>query len=165
MRLALYQPEIPQNTGTLLRLCACWGVPLDIIEPCGFSLSDARLRRAGMDYIERATYVRHASWTLFLQANLGRLILLTPHTTLSYVDFSFEFQDVLILGQESQGVPSAVAEQIPIHLKIPMLPKRRSINVALSGAIVLSEALRQTNLFPDPNDCDTTDRDINSDNF
>ena len=148
MRLALYQPEIPQNTGTLLRLCACWGVPLDIIEPCGFSLSDVRLRRAGMDYIERATYQRHATWSTFLQVNLGRLILLTPQATLSYVDFSFEPHDLLILGQESCGVPIEVAEQIPIHLKIPMLPKRRSINVALSGAIVLGEALRQTNLFP-----------------
>ncbi|MGI4852304.1 MAG: tRNA (cytidine(34)-2'-O)-methyltransferase [Janthinobacterium lividum] len=149
MRLALYQPEIPQNTGTLLRLCACWGVPLDIIEPCGFSLSDTRLRRAGMDYVERAQYQRHASWQAFQEAQLGRIILLTPHTMLHYTDFSFGVDDILLLGQESVGVPDTVADQISIHVKILMLPDRRSINVALSGAIVLGEALRQTNLFPE----------------
>ncbi len=148
MRLALYQPEIPQNTGTLLRLCACWGIPLDIIEPCGFPLSDTRLRRAGMDYLERVQLERHVSWEAFLSTRSGRVLLLTPHTSVSYVDFTYNAQDTLLLGQESCGVPPEVAEEVEIHLKIPMLPQRRSINVALSGAIVLGEALRQTHLLP-----------------
>ena len=147
MRLALYQPEIPQNTGTLLRLCACWGVPLDIIEPCGFSISDARLRRAGMDYIERAQFQRHPSWASFQEIFLGRIVLLTPHATVNYIDFSFSSQDILLLGRESVGVPPEVAAEIKFHLKIPMLPQRRSINMALSGAIVLGEALNQTQHF------------------
>lgn len=148
MRLALYQPEIPQNTGTLLRLGACLDVPLDIIEPCGFPLSDAGLRRAGMDYLECASLTRHESWEDFLKACPGRLVLMTPHTPHSFLDFSFERDDTLLLGQESSGVPSTIAQQIQIHLKIPMLPERRSINVALAGAMVLNEALRQTKLFP-----------------
>jgi len=150
MRLALYQPEIPQNTGTLLRLGACLGVPLDIIEPCGFPLSDAGLRRAGMDYLERASLTRHQGWEDFLKACSGRLILMTPHTSHSFLDFIFEKDDTLLLGQESSGVSLTIVQQIQIHLKIPMLPDRRSINVALAGAMVLNEALRQTKLFPSP---------------
>jgi tRNA (cytidine/uridine-2'-O-)-methyltransferase len=148
MRLALYNPEIPQNTGTLLRLGACLGIPVDIIEPCGFPLSDARLRRAGMDYLERANLNRYPSWEVFIEKVVGRVIFLTPDSPHSFLNFSFHKDDTLLLGKESTGLPEQVAQQIKIHLKIPMLPGRRSLNVALAGAIVLSEALRQTNLFP-----------------
>ena len=147
IRLALYQPEIPQNTGTLLRAGACLGVRLDIIEPCGFGLSDARLKRAGMDYVELANYTRHTSWTCFkdqTQEDNKRLVYLTPHSDLSYTDFEFTSQDILILGRESDGLPEDVAREIPYHITIPMLEGRRSLNVALAGAMVLGEALRQT---------------------
>ncbi|MDP4840462.1 MAG: tRNA (cytidine(34)-2'-O)-methyltransferase [Alphaproteobacteria bacterium] len=147
IRLALYQPEIPQNTGTLLRAGACLGVRLDIIEPCGFGLSDARLKRAGMDYVELANYTRHTSWQSFkeqTQEENKRLVYLTPHSDLSYTDFEFTSQDILILGRESDGLPEDVAREIPYHITIPMLEGRRSLNVALAGAMVLGEALRQT---------------------
>lgn len=151
MRLALYQPEIPQNTGTLLRLGACLGIPLDIIDPCSFPLSDSRLRRAGMDYLERASLTRYKDWEDFLNSTRsGRIILFTPHASRSFLDFVFEKEDTLLLGRESTGIPPDIAGQLQIHLKIPMLPERRSMNVALAGAIALSEALRQTNLFPTP---------------
>ena len=151
MRLALYQPEIPQNLGTLLRLGACLSVPLDIIDPCNFPLSDSRLRRAGMDYLERASLTRHKDWEDFLKSTRPRrIILLTPHASRSFLDFVFEKKDTLLLGRESTGIPPDIAEQLEIHLKIPMLPERRSMNVALAGAMALSEALRQTNLFPTP---------------
>lgn len=148
MRLALYQPEIPQNTGTLLRLAACLEVGIDLIEPCGFPLSDARMRRAGMDYIELSNYRRHASWTEFRKATEGRLVLLTPHASRSFLEFSFQPEDVLILGRESDGVPEEVSAEIPWQIKIPMVAGRRSINVALAASIVLGDGLRQTNLWP-----------------
>ena len=147
IRLALYQPEIPQNTGTLLRAGACLGVQLDIVEPCGFGLSDARLKRAGMDYVEIAHYTRHTSWQSFkdtAQENNNRLVYLTPHSKVSYTDFDFTPQDILILGRESDGLPKDVAQEIPHHITIPMIEGRRSLNVALAGAMVLGEALRQT---------------------
>ena len=147
IRLALYQPEIPQNTGTLLRAGACLGVQLDIIEPCGFGLSDARLKRAGMDYVEIANYTRHTTWQCFkdkAQENNHRLVYLTPHSEVSYTDFEFTPQDILILGRESDGLPDSVAREIPHHITIPMVEGRRSLNVALAGAMVLGEALRQT---------------------
>ena len=150
MRLALYQPEIPQNTGTLLRLGACLGVPLDIIEPCGFPLSDSGLRRAGMDYIERATLRRYPLWEAFLKDRPGRVVLVTPYTSCSFLDFSFEKEDTLLLGKESSGFPEDISRTLPLQVKIPMLPDRRSLNVALAGAMVLNEALRQTGLFPSP---------------
>lgn len=147
IRLALYQPEIPQNTGTLLRAGACLGIQLDIIEPCGFGLSDARLKRAGMDYVEIAHYTRHTSWQSFkdkARENSNRLIYLTPHGKISYTDFDFTSQDILILGRESDGIPDAVSQDILHHIMIPMVEGRRSLNVALAGAMVLGEALRQT---------------------
>ncbi len=147
IRLALYQPEIPQNTGTLLRAGACLGVQLDIIEPCGFGLSDSRLKRAGMDYVELANYTRHTSWQCFkdkTREKNKRLVYLTPHSDLSYTDFEFTSQDILILGRESDGLPEDVAQEIPYHITIPMIEGRRSLNVALAGAMVLGEALRQT---------------------
>ena len=146
IRLAQYQPEIPQNTGTLLRAVSCLGVELDIIDPCGFGLSDARLKRAGMDYIELSCYTRHVSWDVFQkrsQEQDRRLIYLTPHSDLSYTDFDFSSQDTLIVGRESDGIPPNIAVEIPHHLTIPMVEGRRSLNVALAGAMVSGEALRQ----------------------
>ena len=148
MRLALYQPDIPQNAGALLRLGACLGVPVDIIEPCGFLLDDRRLQRAGMDYLERITLVRHSSWETYQAVRQGRLILLTTKATQPYVDFAFMAQDTLLLGRESAGVPEAVHAAAEARLVIPMRPGLRSINVALAGAMVLGEALRQTRNFP-----------------
>lgn len=151
IRLALYQPEIPQNTGTLLRLGSCLGIPLDIIEPCGFGLSDARLKRAGMDYIDPSQYQRHVSFQAFYdhqQATSRRLVLLTPHTQTSYLEFSFTPKDTLVLGRESDGVPDALLPQLPHQITIPMVPGRRSLNVAIAGAMVIGEALRQTQAFP-----------------
>ncbi len=147
MRLALYQPDIAPNTGTLIRLGACLGVAVDIIEPCGFLFSDSRLRRAGMDYLDRAEVVRHPSWDAFLVARAGvRLVLLTTKGAQPYLDFAFRPDDVLLLGRESEGVPDEVHEQVEARLRIPL--KARSLNVALAGAIVLAEALRQTEGFP-----------------
>jgi len=147
MRLALYQPDIPQNTGTLIRLGACLGVAVDIVEPCGFLFSDARLRRAGMDYLERTEVVRHASWEAYRASRAGgRLILLTTKGAQSYLDFAFRPDDVLLLGRESEGVPETVHQHADARLRIPL--QARSLNVALAGAIVLAEALRQTEGFP-----------------
>jgi tRNA (cytidine/uridine-2'-O-)-methyltransferase len=149
MRLALYQPDIPQNCGTLIRLGACLGVGVDIIEPCGFLFSDSKLRRAGMDYLEQAEVVRHASWQTFLEARHGlRLVLLTTKGAVSYLDFTFGADDVLLLGRESEGVPAAVHGRADARLRIPLKTGMRSLNVAQAGAIVLAEALRQTKGFP-----------------
>lgn len=143
MRLALYQPDIPQNTGTLIRMGACFGVGVDIIEPCGFLFSDKKLKRAGMDYLDLADVVRHPSWEAFLEARVGhRLALLTTRGAESYLDFIFRPDDILILGRESAGVPEDVHARAEARLRIPILA--RSLNVALAGAIALSEALRQT---------------------
>jgi tRNA (cytidine/uridine-2'-O-)-methyltransferase len=149
MYLALYQPDIPQNCGALIRLGACFGVPVDIIEPCGFLFDDKKLRRAGMDYIDRAEIVRHASWAAFRSARAGvRLVLLSTKAELAYTDFAFGAGDVLLLGRESEGVPDEVHQAAAARLRIPMRPGARSLNVAQAGAIVLSEALRQTRGFP-----------------
>lgn len=151
MRIALYQPEIPQNTGTLMRLGACMGVALDIIEPCSFVWNDQKLRRAGMDYIELANVVRHLSWEKFYQTHTesgARLILLDAQGAIPFCDFSFQPTDVLLLGQESSGVPQEIAAQTQASVTIPMLSGRRSLNIAISAAMVLSEALRQTHQFP-----------------
>lgn len=150
MRLALYQPDIPQNTGTILRLGACFGVPVDIIEPCGFPFSDRGLKRAGMDYLSQADYVRHADWAAFraAQAPDARLILLTTRAAEPYCDFRFAPGDTLLLGRESAGVPEDVHETADARLLIPMRPGARSLNVAVAAAMVLGEALRQTESFP-----------------
>lgn len=151
MRLALFEPDIPQNTGTLLRLAACLGVGLDIIEPCGFLFDDRRLGRAAMDYLAKADYRRHASWTAFQSAQAaagGRLVLLTTRARTPYTAFAFRPDDVLLLGRESSGVPPAVQAAAAARVVIPLRPGLRSLNVALAGAMVLGEALRQTGLFP-----------------
>lgn len=144
MRLALYQPEIAQNTGTILRMCACLGVSVDVIEPCGFPFNSPKFKRASMDYLHYVDLTRHESWDTFYQQRKGRLVLLTPHTEKSYYDFQFDPTDILILGQESCGVPETVMHQADVLLKIPMKEEMRSLNVAIAGAMVLSEALRQT---------------------
>lgn len=148
MRLALYQPDIPQNTGALLRLAGCLGLGVDLIEPAGFVLSDTRLRRAGMDYIDLAPLTRHASWEAFLERCSGRLVLLTTRGESSFADFAFAASDVLLLGRESAGVPDSVHERADARIRVPMVAGARSLNVALAAAMVLSEALRQTDGFP-----------------
>jgi tRNA (cytidine/uridine-2'-O-)-methyltransferase len=144
MRLALYQPDQPGNTGTLIRLCACLGIGIDVIEPCGFPFSVPALRRAGMDYVPRAMVAHHASFGAFRAGLGGRLVLLTTASTQDYIDYRFEPDDVVMLGQESAGVPKDVHAIADARLRIPMAPGLRSINVALAGAMVLGEALRQT---------------------
>ena len=147
MRLALFQPDIPQNTGTLLRFAACMGLAVDIIEPCGFLLDDRRLRRAGMDYLANVDLTRHSSWTQFQKLNAGsgaRLILLTTVGTIPYVDYAFDSNDILILGRESAGVPPEVHEAADARLRVPMVDGARSLNVALAASMVTGEALRQT---------------------
>jgi tRNA (cytidine/uridine-2'-O-)-methyltransferase len=148
MRLALYEPDIPQNCGTLLRLAACLGLGVDIIEPCGFLWDDRRLRRAGMDYLADVDVTRHPSWTAYRESLRGRLLLLTTQAELPYTGFAFADSDSLMLGRESAGVPRDVHEAASARLKIPMRSGLRSINVALAGAMVLGEALKQTNGFP-----------------
>jgi tRNA (cytidine/uridine-2'-O-)-methyltransferase len=145
MRLALYQPDMPPNTGTMMRLCACLGVGLDIIEPCGFPLDDARLRRAAMDYIDHLDYMRHRSWDDFLvQIGARRLVLLTTRGAIPYTDFIFHSDDVLMVGRESAGVPDDVHNRADARLVIPIRPPLRSLNVAISAGMALGEALRQT---------------------
>lgn len=148
MRLALYQPDIPQNCGAILRLGACLGVPVDVIEPCGFHLDDKRLKRAGLDYLPATTLVRHRSWEAFQETRKGRLLLLTTQAQRSYCDWSFAADDVLLLGRESAGVPEAVHAAAAARLRIPLRPGLRSINVAQAAAMVLGEALRQIGGFP-----------------
>lgn len=147
MRLALYQPDIPQNTGTLMRLCACLGTGLDIIEPCGFPLSDKSLKRAGMDYIDSLDLTRHASWDAFRAQKRGRLILMTTKTDVSFLDFRFDAGDTLLAGRESAGVPDDVRDACDASVTIPMAAGLRSLNVAVASALVLGEALRQTGGF------------------
>lgn len=148
MRLCLYQPEIPQNTGTLLRLAACVGVGIDIVGPCGFILSDRKLRRSGMDYMDQVDVKIYSSWEKFLvEKSNGRLISLVPKASTSYIDFDFLPWDILVLGQEGNGLPQEVIDQTDHQVRIPMQPGFRSLNVAIAGAMVLGEALRQTQQF------------------
>ncbi len=153
MRLALYEPDIAQNTGSLIRLGACLGVPIDIIEPCGFVFADRHMRRAGMDYLEKADFTRHTSWAAFCAARqaagarTGRIVLLTAKARTSYTNFTFAEDDTLLLGRESAGVPQDVHDTADARLTIPMVETMRSINVAQAAAMVLGEALRQTKGF------------------
>ena len=149
--LALYQPDIPQNAGSLMRLAACLGITLEIIEPVGFTLSDRALMRAGMDYIRLADIVRHLSWEHFctaLKERGSRLIVLTAHSAFSYTDFSFTKGDTLLVGRESAGAPEAVHAAAHARLRIAQRPQTRSLNVAQAAAMVVGEALRQTKGFP-----------------
>jgi tRNA (cytidine/uridine-2'-O-)-methyltransferase len=147
MRIALYQPDIPQNTGTILRLCACLGIEAHIIAPAGFPTSDRAFRRAGMDYLDAVAIVRHVSWPAFEVWRRGqghRLVLLTTAATLPYLDYRYQPDDVLLFGRESAGVPPEVHEAADARLVIPMRPGLRSLNVALAAAMAAGEALRQT---------------------
>ena len=149
IRLALFEPDIPQNTGTLMRLCACLGVPMDIIEPCGFLLTDRNLKRAGMDYVDRLDLPRHMSWETFKKSRLqSRLVLLTTKSDIPFTDFSFEKDDVIVAGRESAGVPEHVHAACGHHVTIPMVEGLRSLNVAVAAAMAVSEALRQRDLYP-----------------
>ncbi len=150
-RLALYQPDIAQNAGTLARLCACLGVALDIIEPAGFDASDRNFRRAGMDYLDRAAVTRHDSWAAFEAWRMQtghRLVLAETDGETPYASFAFTADDVILLGRESAGVPAAVRAAAQARVRIPQVAGTRSINVALAGAMVLGEALRQIDAFP-----------------
>ena len=149
--LALYQPDIPQNAGTILRLCACLDVEAHVIEPAGFDLSDRALRRAGMDYLVLVRLIRHPSWGDFeaWRAKSGRrLVLLTTSAKLPYAGFAFDPDDIILLGRESAGVPEAVHAAAAEQLLIPTVAGLRSLNVATAAAMVLGEALRQTKAFP-----------------
>jgi len=147
MRIALYQPDIPQNTGTLLRFCACLNLEAHIIEPAGFPTSDRHFRRAGMDYLDQVTILRHDSWSKFVQWRKEadcRVILLTTKGVTPYLEQRYQSTDVLLLGRESAGVPDDVAAAADARVLIPMQPKMRSLNVAMAAALVVGEALRQT---------------------
>ena len=147
MRIALFQPDIPQNTGTILRLCACLDVEAHIIEPAGFPVSDRHFRRAGMDYLDQVRIMRHLDWTTFenwRRAAGSRLLLLTTRGTKSYLDWRYQPSDILLFGRESAGVPDEVFTAADERLTIPMQPGMRSLNVAMAAAMALGEALRQT---------------------
>jgi tRNA (cytidine/uridine-2'-O-)-methyltransferase len=152
MRIALYEPDIPQNTGTILRLAACLGVEAHIIEPAGFPVTDRAFRRAGMDYLDQVTIARHPGWDDFDQwrkkmqelSGGARLVLFTTQSTLSYLDYTFRRDDVLLFGRESAGVPKHVHQAADARLTIPIRPELRSLNVAVACAMALGEAMRQT---------------------
>ncbi|MBA3813714.1 MAG: tRNA (cytidine(34)-2'-O)-methyltransferase [Alphaproteobacteria bacterium] len=149
MHLVLFQPEIPHNVGTLMRFAACMGMSLHIIEPCGFLFTDKHLKRAGMDYIELASTRRFSSWEAFCENHKGiRRVAVTPAADQFYTDFSFQHSDLLIMGQESAGFPADILEDCHEAVAIPMVPGRRSLNLALAAGIVTMEALRQTGQLP-----------------
>jgi tRNA (cytidine/uridine-2'-O-)-methyltransferase len=151
MRIALYEPDIPQNTGTILRLCACLGIEAHIIEPAGFPVTDRAFRRAGMDYLDQVALVRHESFEAFQQWRTRErlsLVLLSTKAKDSYLDHVYRNDQVLLFGRESAGVPASVHKAADARLRIPMQPGMRSLNVAIAAAIVASEALRQTNGLP-----------------
>jgi tRNA (cytidine/uridine-2'-O-)-methyltransferase len=147
MRIALYQPDIPQNAGTILRLCACLGVEAHIIEPAGFPASDRAFRRAGLDYLDAVTMMRHRSWPDFedwRRSQHSRLLLFTTSAGLSYLDFRYRTDDVLLFGRESAGVPPEIHAVADARLLIPVSKGTRSLNVAVAAAMAVGEALRQT---------------------
>lgn len=149
MRLALFEPDIPPNLGTLLRLGACLNVPVHVIEPCGFPFSVASFRRAAMDYLQHAEIHRHLSWKHFLEEKPpGRLLLLTTRAARPYTGFAYQPGDILLLGRESAGAPPEVHAAADARLVIPIRPGLRSINVATAASMVLGEALRQLDAFP-----------------
>jgi len=148
MRLALFEPDIPQNLGAFIRLSACLATPLDLIEPCGFPVDDKRIRRAAMDYYDLASVVRHASWAVFQRDKTpGRLVLLTTSASTRFPDVEFRPDDILLFGRESAGVPANIHDAADLRLRIPLQKGLRSLNVATAAAMVLSEGLRQTKGF------------------
>jgi tRNA (cytidine/uridine-2'-O-)-methyltransferase len=154
MRLALYQPDIPQNAGTILRLAACMGVAVDVIGPAGFDFSDRNLRRAGLDYLDHVEIARHVSFAAYLASRgedappPGRLVLLTTSGDIAYPAYRFAGSDTLMLGRESAGVPAEVHAAVDARVRIPLRPGLRSLNIAVAAAMVLGEALRQTDRLP-----------------
>jgi tRNA (cytidine/uridine-2'-O-)-methyltransferase len=148
MRIAVYQPDIAGNLGTILRLGACFGVPVDVIEPCGFPFSDRALRRSAMDYAAGVDLVRHADWAAFRAARPERLVLLTTHGAIALPQSRFDRDDILLLGSESSGVPEPVHAAAALTVRIPLRPGFRSLNVAVAAGIALGEALRQTGQYP-----------------
>jgi len=151
LRVALYEPDIPQNTGTILRLAACLGVEAHIIEPAGFPTSDRAFRRAGMDYLDQVALTRHASWTAFAEwrkADGARLILFTTGASMRFFEYEFRPDDILLFGRESAGVPKSVHEAADARLLIPIGAGLRSLNVAVAAAMGLSEAMRQVSAWP-----------------
>jgi tRNA (cytidine/uridine-2'-O-)-methyltransferase len=149
MRIALFEPEIAGNVGAVMRLCACMGASVDLIEPMGFGWDDKRVRRTAMDYIDHVSVTRHANFAAF-QATIGssRLVLFTTKTTQSPYDFAFRADDILLFGKESAGTPADIADQCHAKLRLPMRPQVRSMNLATSAALALGEALRQTGTLP-----------------
>jgi len=147
IRIALYEPDIPQNTGTILRLCACLGIEAHIIEPAAFPVTDRAFRRAGMDYLDQVSLIRHQSFGAFDEWRFRErlaLVLLTTAAERSYLEHAFSDNQVLLFGRESAGVPGAVHNAADVRLRVPMRPGMRSINVAMAAAMVAGEALRQT---------------------
>ncbi len=148
MRIALFQPDQPGNVGTIMRLGACLGVPVDIIAPCGFPMSDKALKRAAMDYADHADTTIHADWDSFRSTASGRIVLLTTRAALPYQEATFRRDDILLLGQESMGAPDHVHDAADMRVAIPTHPGMRSLNIAMATAMVVGEALRQTGGFP-----------------
>ncbi len=148
MRLALFQPEIPGNVGAILRLSACFDVPVDVIEPCGFVFSDRRLKRAGMDYADQVRIERHPDWDSFTYNCKSRVILLSSKAQTHLYDFEFDPEDTLLMGQESAGVPDFVRTYVDHQVRIPLMSGLRSLNVSVAAGIAISEALRQTGGLP-----------------
>jgi tRNA (cytidine/uridine-2'-O-)-methyltransferase len=149
MRIALHQPDQAGNVGAILRIGACLGVPVDIIEPCGFAFSDRALRRAGMDYAEMAKVTRHAGWSAFERSTDGRIVLLTTRGEIRLDQAAFEQDDRLLMGSESRGVPDEVHERAELRVRIPQAAGTRSLNIAIAAGIALAEALRQTRGWPE----------------
>lgn len=150
MRIALYEPDIPQNTGTILRLCACLGIEAHIVEPAGFPVTDRAFRRAGMDYLDRVDIIRHPSFAAFAEwrRRAGhRLVLLTTAAEPCYLDHAYRAEDILLFGRESAGVPESVHNEADVRLRIPIRRGLRSLNIAMAAAMVAGEALRQTGGF------------------
>ncbi|HEV7660166.1 MAG TPA: tRNA (cytidine(34)-2'-O)-methyltransferase [Allosphingosinicella sp.] len=147
MRLALHQPDQAGNVGTILRLAACLGVPVDVIEPCGFPWGDRALKRAGMDYAEIANVTRHAGWEAFEAGLEGRLVLFTTTGAVWLPEARFEVGDVLLFGAESRGVPEEVHQRADLRVRIPQVAETRSLNLAVAAGIGVAEALRQTGLW------------------
>jgi len=149
IEIALYQPDIPPNAATIMRMAACFGLKIRIIEPAGFTWSDSTLKRAGMDYLDHALVIRDASWSAFREATRGqRLVLASTMAEIAYTDFSFRERDILLMGRESAGVPEEIHTAADARLLIPMRPGLRSLNVALACAMLTGEALRQLKAFP-----------------
>ncbi len=151
MRIALYQPDIPQNCGAMMRLCACMGVGMDVIEPCGFAWDERKIRKSAMDYFDQANIMRYSSWERFYDSCHGkaRIILMTTKASVPYHRFAFEPDDILLAGRESAGVPDFIHERADGRIFVPMTQGARSLNVVNATSMILGEALRQTGLLPE----------------